>query len=60
MFEEFLKTRVQELIEASTDEYDIEKKDIETIIDEINNENLWDMIDNAIFEVIDKYRMEVE
>ena len=59
MFEEFLKEHIQNLIECSTDEYDITEEDIKDAASMIEaNEHIWDVINEAIYQEIDKFRVE--
>jgi len=61
MFEDFLREYIQDLIECSSDKYDITEENINDVACIINNnEHLWNIIDNAIYEEIDKYIIESE
>lgn len=61
MFEDFLRVHIQDLIECGTDEYDITESQINYIASIINdNDNLWNIIDEAIYQEIDKYIKEVK
>ena len=61
MFEDFLREYIQDLIECSSDKYDITEENINDVACIINNnEYIWNIIDNAIYEEIDKYIIESE
>lgn len=56
MFRSFLVQYVADLISCSNDTYNINENDMEDIIDSLeNNENLWSIIDEAVYQEIDKY-----
>lgn len=58
-FQKFLQEYIQDLIECSSDEYKIteeQKEDIAAIVE--GNEYVWTVIDEAIFQELDKYRVE--
>lgn len=61
MFEEFLKAYIQDLIECSSDAYEITKEQIEKVADRVErNEYVWSVIDECIYNEIDEYRKEEE
>lgn len=61
MFREFLLQYIQDLIECSSDAFCISQKDIQDVASNIeNSERVWNYIDEAIYEEIDKYRLEGE
>jgi hypothetical protein len=61
MFEEFLKAYIQDLIECSSDNYEITEDQKEIIADRVSrNEYVWSIIDEAIYNELDKYIKEVD
>lgn len=61
MFEEFLKAYIQDLIECSSDTYNITESEKEIIADRVSrNEYVWNIIDEAIYNELDKYIKEVD
>ena len=61
MFEDFLREHIKDLIECSVDNYNIPEGKMEDIVCCLNNnENLWNIIDEAIYQEIDKYVVEEE
>lgn len=57
MFNNFLKEYIKDLIDCGDNKkYNINKKDIENIVKEVeNSEFLWEIIDNSIYKELDKY-----
>lgn len=61
MFKEFLIKYIQNLIECSTDEYELTEADIDDAASMVEaNEYIWDIINEAIYQEIDKYIVESE
>lgn len=59
MFEDFLREHIKDLIECGFDNYKINENNIEDIACIINNkEEIWDVIDSAIYNELDKYKEE--
>ena len=59
MFEDFLKAHIEDYIECSDMEYDINEEQIESIASEVNdNERIWEEIDCAIADALIKYAKE--
>lgn len=56
LFDNFIKQYVDDLIECSDNEYKLTDKDKEEIIDNVRyNEAIWETLDNAIFNELEKY-----
>jgi hypothetical protein len=61
MFEEFLKAYIQDLIECSSDNYEITEDQKEIIASRVSrNEYVWNILDEAIYNELDKYIKEVD
>ena len=61
MFEDFLREHIQDLIECSTDEYEMTEKDIEEVACRLNNDDhLWCDIDSYIFDELYQFIKEEE
>ena len=59
MFEDFLKAHIEDYIESSDMEYDINEDEIEEVASMVNdNERIWDEIDCAIADALMKYAKE--
>ena len=59
LFQKFLQAYIQDLIECSSDNYKItegQKEEIAAIVE--SNEYLWVEIDNAVFQELEKYKVE--
>jgi hypothetical protein len=56
LFDNFIKQYVDDLIECSDNEYKLTDEEKEEIIDNIRyNEAIWEILDNAIFNELEKY-----
>lgn len=56
LFDNFIKQYVDDLIDCSDNEYKLTDKDKEEIIDNVRyNEAIWEILDNAIFNELEKY-----
>ncbi len=61
MFEDFLKAYIQDLIECSSDNYEITEDQKEIIASRVSrNEYVWNILDEAIYNELNKYIKEVD
>ena len=61
MFRDFLREYIQDLIECSSDNYELtegDKNDIAAVIEA--DEHIWEAIDCAIYDELEKFRVEYE
>ena len=59
MFEEFLTQYIKDLIDCGDSEYDINEDEIrDVMLDVEGNEYVWEVLDEAIYQELDKYRKE--
>ena len=56
LFDNFIKQYVEDLIDCTDTEYKLTDEDKEEIIDNVRyNEAIWEILDNAIFNELEKY-----
>lgn len=61
MFEDFIRQHIDDLIECSSDEYDINEEMKEAIVQSVTyDEEIWDIIDSRIYRELDEYIVEDE
>lgn len=58
--DDILREIITKLITESDYKYDLTKNDINDIVYQVNNEELWDFIENKILDVLDFYREDEE
>lgn len=59
MFRDFLREYIQDLVECSSDEYELtegDKNDIADIIEK--DEHIWGVIDCAIYDELERFRVQ--
>jgi hypothetical protein len=61
MFDKFLRQYIQDLMDCDMHKYDINEDDMNEIIDNLeNNDHIWQVIDQAVYQQLDKYEIEEE
>ena len=59
MFRDFLREYIQDLIECSSDEYELTERDKDKIADVVKqDEHLWEAIDCAIYDELERFRVQ--
>ena len=59
IFEEFIGTYIQNLIDGSDGKYNLTEKDKQEIIEDINyDDDIWNLLDYKIFEKLENFRIE--
>ena len=59
MFEDFIKEYIQDIIECSDTTYDITEEQLQNLVYTIaNDDGIWQVIDETIYEKLDKYEKE--
>ena len=59
MFRDFLREYIQDLIECSSDEYELTERDKDKIADVVKqDEHLWEAIYCAIYDELERFRVQ--